>query len=123
MSILKNAQDLCALMGQGKSMEAFEKYYHDNVTVVEATGETREGKDSQREAIQQWQGMVKEFHGGGIGSIAVDEANGITTVQSWTDITNAQGNRLKLEEVAVQKWEGDQIIHERFYYNPGNWGG
>jgi hypothetical protein len=24
-----------------------------------------------------------------------------------------------MEEVAVQKWNGDQIIHERFYYNMG----
>jgi hypothetical protein len=24
-----------------------------------------------------------------------------------------------MEEVAVQKWEDGQIIHERFYYNIG----
>jgi hypothetical protein len=29
------------------------------------------------------------------------------------------GKRSTMEEVAVQKWEDGQIIHERFYYNIG----
>ena len=45
---------------------------------------------------------------------------GVTIVESWMEATFKDGNRMKMEEVAVQKWQGDQIIHERFYYNmPG----
>ena len=40
-------------------------------------------------------------------------------VESWMDVTMKDGKRNKMEEVAVQKWKGDQIIHERFYYNVG----
>ncbi|MDH3648107.1 MAG: nuclear transport factor 2 family protein [Saprospiraceae bacterium] len=120
MTYLDKAIDLQRLMGEGKMMDAFEKYYAENVIVVEPTGEVREGKDAQRKAIQNWAGMVKEMHGGGVGAITSNEAAGVTCVESWVDVTFQDGNRLKMEEVAVQKWDGDQIVHERFYYNiPG----
>ena len=32
------------------------------------------------------------------------------------DVTFKDGNRVQMEQVAVQKWAGDQIVHERFYY-------
>lgn len=114
---LKNARELQQMLGQGQAMEAFEKFYHDEVVVVEANGEVRNGKEAQRQAIQQWFGMVEEMHGGGVGAITADEEAGITTAESWTDITMKGAGRMKMEEVAVQKWKDGQIIHERFYYN------
>jgi ketosteroid isomerase-like protein len=99
-------------------MEAFEELYHDKVVVQEMpTGEKREGKAAQREAIQQWYGMLQEMHGGGVDSITSNEVDGITTVESWMDITTKDGNRMKMSEVAVQKWQDGQIINEKFYYN------
>ena len=121
MSYLEKAQDLQNMMGQGKSMEAFEKYYHNDVKVFEMpTGEVRNGKEAQRKAIQDWFGMVKERHGGGVGHITSDEKNGVTCAETWMDISMKDGNRMKMEEVAVQKWKDGQIIEEKFYYNmPG----
>ena len=118
MSYLEKAQKLCAMMGEGKTMEAFEELYHENVVVTEMpTGEKREGKEAQRQAIQQWYGMVKEAHGGGVDSITSNEDAGITTVESWMDITFQNGARTKMSEVAVQKWQDGQIIDEKFYYH------
>jgi len=116
MSCLENATQLYAMLGQGQAAEAFEKYYADNCVVVEANGEVREGKEAQRKAIQQWFSMVEEHHGGGVGAITANEESGVACVESWTDITIG-GHRNKMEEVAVQKWENGQIVHERFYYN------
>jgi len=123
MSCLENARNLQQMMGQGQTMEAFEKYYHDDVTVTEvATGEVRQGKDAQRQAIQQWFGMVKEFHDGGTDSICADEENQVSTAESWMDITFQDGNRVKMSEVAVQRWKDGQIIDEKFYYHMPNQG-
>lgn len=105
------------MLGQGKAMEAFEKHYHNDIVAVEADGSSREGKDKNRESLQQWFGMVKEHHGGGFNSITSDEDAGITMVESWTDVTFQDGRRMKLEEVCVQRWKDGQIAHERFYYN------
>lgn len=117
MSYLEKAQDLQAKIAGGQVMEAFEEYYAENVVIVESTGDQRNGKEAQRQAIQQWFGSIKEFHGGGLRSLAANEETGVTTAETWTDVTFQDGNRFTMEEVAVQKWENGQIVHERFYYN------
>jgi len=121
MSCLENARQLQQMMGQGQSMEAFEKFYHEDVTVTEVpTGEVRQGKEAQRKAIQQWFGMVKEFYDGGCDSVCSDEENQITTAESWMDVEFQDGKRVKMSEVAVQRWQDGQIIDEKFYYSmPG----
>lgn len=118
MSVLSIATDMQQMCGEGKMMEAFEKYYHEDVTVIEKpTGEIRKGKGAQRKAIEGWFGMVKEMHGGGLESITANEETGIACVEIWVDVTFQDGNRMKMEEVAVQKWQEGQIIEEKFYYN------
>jgi len=97
-------------------MEAFEELYHPDVTIVEASGESRKGKDTQRKAIHEWMESLAEMHGGGTSSVTANEEAAITMVESWTDITDKKGRRMKFDEVAVQKWQDGQIIHERFYY-------
>lgn len=117
MSCLENANKLYEMIGQGQTMEAFEQFYHQDVVVQEASGEVRNGKEAQKKAIEQWQGMVKEMHGGGVGCITANEESSTSCVESWTDITMQNGHRMKLEEVAVQHWQDGQIVKERFYYN------
>ncbi len=118
MSVLENAKQLQQMMGEGKAQDAFEKYYHEDVKVHEIpTGEVRNGKSAQREAIKQWEGMVQEVHGAGCSSVCADESAGVSTAETWMDITFQGGNRMKMEEVAVQKWQDGQIIEEKFYYN------
>jgi len=56
---------------------------------------------------------------GGVTAITSNEETCVTMVESWMDITFKDGNRMKMEEVAVQTWKDDQIIRERFYYNMG----
>lgn len=106
------------MLGTGQGMEAFEKHYHENVTMIESTGEVREGKDYNRKYEEEFFGSVHEVHGGGVDHLTSDEDNGVTMVESWMDVTFKDGNRVKMQEVARQVWQGDQIIEEKFYYNP-----
>jgi ketosteroid isomerase-like protein len=119
MSYYDKAKDIYDMSAKGKSLEAFEKYYHKDVVMVEATGEARKGKDANRKFEVEFMGMIKEFHGSGVKAIASNEKEAVTMVESWMDATMKDGKRSMMEEVAVQKWKGDQIIHERFYYNMG----
>lgn len=122
MSYLNKVSDLYNMINTGQLLEAFEKYYAEDVEMVEATGATRLGKDINREYEKKFIGMVKEIHGGGVPGITANEETGVTMVESWMDVTFADGNRVKMEQVAVQRWKGDQIVYERFYYNPGPMG-
>ena len=114
---MERAQDIYKMMGEGKMLEAFDKYYHDDVVMIEATGDVREGKAASREFEEKWLASIKEFHGGGVHAMAANEEAGVTMVEAWTEVTFQDGNRMKLEEVAVQHWKDGKIIRERFYYN------
>lgn len=120
MSYLAKATELYNMIGQGQLMEAFEKFYHEDVEMVEATGDSRKGKPANREYEQKFLASIQEMHGGGVGAITSNEETGQCCVESWMDVTFKDGNRVKLEQVSVQQWEGDQIVRERFYFNPGN---
>jgi hypothetical protein len=117
MSYYDKAKNLYDMLAQGKMLDAFEKYYHKDVVMIEATGEARKGKEVNRKFENEFLGMVKEFHGTGVTALTSNEKDGITMSESWMDLTFKDGNRVKMEQVAVQRWQGEQIINERFYYN------
>jgi ketosteroid isomerase-like protein len=119
MSYYDKAKDIYDMSAQGKMLEAFEKYYHKDVVMVEASGEARKGKDANRKFEIEFMGMIKEMHGVGVRAITSNEKEATSMVESWMDVTMKDGTRNMMEEVAVQKWKDDQIIHERFYYNMG----
>lgn len=118
MSYLSKVTELYDMINSGQMMDAFEKNYSQDIVMIEATGEPRKGKDINREYELKFLGSVKEFHGGGVTSITSNEETGHTAVESWMEVTFQDGNRIKMEQIARQKWDGDQIVEERFYYNP-----
>ncbi len=117
MNYLAKATEMYALMEQGQMMEAFEKFYHEEVVQVEADGTERKGKATNRDGLLMWLESLQEIHGGGTDAITANEETGVTMIETWIDVTFKNGHRLKMEEVCVQRWKGDLIIHERFYYN------
>lgn len=116
MTYKQKSQELHDMVFSGQLMEAFEKFYHNDVVMVEVGEEPRHGKDANREYEKKFLSMVKEFHGAGITAIASDEESAHVLIESWMDVTFGDGNRVKLEQVSVQKWDGDQIVSERFYH-------
>jgi ketosteroid isomerase-like protein len=117
MSLKDKATEIYTMLGQGQGMDAFEKFYHEDVHMIEGTGDVRKGKAANREFEQNWFAGVKEVHDGGVNAITADEDAGVTMVESWMDVSFKDGNRMKMEEVARQKWKDGQIIEERFYYD------
>jgi len=115
MTYLDRARDLYAMMAADNTMEAFEKYYHDDVVITEADGQTRHGKDAQRAAIEEWMEGVDELHSSSTDWVTSNEEDAVTMVQSTSDLT-WNGERMTMREVAVQEWENDQIIREEFFY-------
>ncbi len=119
MSYLAKAKDINDKIFSGQLLDAFEQYYHNDVVMIEADGKAREGKDFNREYEKKFLSSVKDWHGGGINAITSNEDEGITMVESWMEVTFQDGNRVKMEQIARQKWQDDQVIEERFYYNMG----
>jgi len=115
MSYLDKINDIYTHIGQGKAMDAFEKFYHADVDMVLEDGKVISGKDANRDREIEFFSSVEEFHGLEITSVTSNEDNATTAVECVMDVTFKGGNRMKIEQVATQKWEGDYIVNERFY--------
>lgn len=116
MSYLDRITDIYDHIAEGTAMDAFEKYYADNVVMVLEDGTEVEGKDTNRERENEFFGSVEEFHGIEVNGIASNEEQGFTSVESAMTITfKGADEPVTLEQVAVQEWDGDQINRERFY--------
>jgi ketosteroid isomerase-like protein len=101
----------------GKIMDAFEKYYADDVVMQENSEDPRVGKAANRKAEEEFMASVEAFHGASVKASAV---NGDVSFSEWEmDIRFKGGKRAKFNQVAVRHWKNGQIVNERFFYNKG----
>lgn len=117
MSFKENVQELQNMIFTGKLLEAFEKFYGEDVVMQENFEEPRTGKAANRAYEEKFVASVEAIHDGGISNITYDEAKQVAMVESWMDVSFKGGPRVKMGQVAVQQWQGDQIVHERFYHS------
>lgn len=115
MSYLDHITSIYNDIAQGQALDAFEKYYAEDVVMVLEDGTEVEGKDTNRERENEFFDSVEEFHGIEVTSITSNEDEASTAVESVMDVTFKGDNRMKIEQVAVQDWEDDKIVRERFY--------
>lgn len=116
MSYLDKINDIYDHIGHGTAMEAFEKYYAEDVVMVLEDGTEVKGKDTNRERENEFFGSVDEFHGIEVKGITSNEDTGITSVESSMTVTfNGTDEPVTMDQVAVQHWDGDKISRERFY--------
>ena len=120
MTLLEQATDLQRKAAGPEVFDAVDMYYADDIVLVEATGETIHGKETQKGRVREWLDSVEEDHGGEIVSIAAHETapgTGVVFVETSADVTFKGAGRMQIEEVAVQRWKDGKVVHERFYYN------
>ena len=115
MNIKEKIEDMNQMILSGQMMDAFEKYYHNDVAMQENNESPTVGKDANREREIKSMEMIEEFHGAEVKALAVGED--VTMVEWEMDVTYKGAPRNTMCQVAVQKWQDGQIIHERFYYS------
>ena len=114
MSINTQVQSVIDGILTGKILETFDAYYSDDVVMSENRTEERVGKAVNREYEIQFLDNVQEFHGAQVGRVIVDGNN--AAVEWSFDITFKDGNRVKMQQVALQTWKDGKIIREDFYH-------
>ena len=112
----KHVKEMNEMIIQGKAMEAFEKFYADDVTMQENSEETRIGKDVNREFEKKFMESIEEFHGMKLNATAFSD-DGEIAMNYWDmDVTFKGAPRKKSSQVSVQKWKDGKIVKERFFY-------
>lgn len=117
MTNLERAKHIHEMLDEGKLLEAFDQYYHDDVVKVEGNGDTVEGKEANRATQVGWLDAVEEFLGSGIHAIAEDPENGKVLAEVWAEVKFKEMGVMKIEQAYCQTWEDGQITHVRFYYD------
>ncbi len=113
-NLLEKIHDLNSMILQGQALEAFDKYYHEDIVMQENDNEPVAGKGANREREEAFFGANTEFRGAKPLKVTVGEN---TTMVEWHfDYTHKDWGVRKYNQVTVQEWKDGQIINERFYY-------
>ncbi|MEM8834747.1 MAG: nuclear transport factor 2 family protein [Planctomycetota bacterium] len=117
-SIRQRVDDLISHIQQGKILDAMGEFYAEDTAMQENRKDPVVGLARNIEREKEFLAQVKDFHGFGADAIGVDEDNRRALVESWMEFTNQEGQKVRLEQVSVTKWNADgKIAHERFYYD------
>ena len=116
MSDLKqNVQQLNNMILEGKILDAFEKFYADDVVMQDNDYPVRVGKDVNRQHEEAFVGGLTEFRGAKvINSIVSDD---LAVTEWWMDYTHKDYGTRNYTQLAVQRWKNGKIVEEKFYYN------
>jgi ketosteroid isomerase-like protein len=108
---------LVAMVEAGKFVEAIEQFYAEDATMQENNAPPRGGRDK---LVAHERGVMASFEKIQTQSGSAFIVEGDVAVIRWTFVfTRKDGTSLRMEELAWQRWRGDRIAEERFFYDPG----
>jgi hypothetical protein len=98
--------------------QIYERFYDENVVVRENLQPPRVGRAMSIDRQQRMNANIKEVHDFQIVSVLVDGDR--SAIEMHLEVTTVDGYRIRLEEVGIQTWKNERIIHERYFYDPSS---
>ena len=114
IAIENSLQELNALVQSGQLMDAFEKFYHDDVSMQENANPPVKGKEANRKREHEFLANIEEFRGASVQGVGVGD--NISFVIWNYDYTHKEWGVRNYQQVSVQTWRDGKIIHEQFFY-------
>ena len=104
--------ELIALVAEGKPMDAFAKFYHDDIEKTDLDGVTHQGKALiETMGYEQLASIVEVRDFSAVATVVKGNRSFIV----WSiDLDNTSG-LLKVVEVAIQDWQDGKIIRDRYF--------
>lgn len=116
MSDLRTLVDqLNQMVMEGKVLEAFEKFYGDDVVMQDNDYPVRVGKDVNRQYEEGFVNGLTEFRSAKVLNTLVSD--GIVATEWWYDFTHKDYGTRAYKQLSVQRWKDGKIVEEKFYYN------
>ncbi len=109
-------ESFIAAVESNDHVAAIERFYTEEATMQENLDEPRKGRSglAAREAAFLTLWAKVESH-----CVRPAFVSGDHVVIRWNfAFTAADGKARKMDELAYQRWQGDKIAEERFYYDP-----
>ena len=97
-------------------VEAIHEYYTEDASMRENFKEPRVGRTALMERERKTMEKAKDVRSQCVRPVFV---NGDHVVIRWIfEFEWADGKRTRMEELAYQRWEGERIAEEQFFYDP-----
>jgi hypothetical protein len=117
MPSLEALERFIARVEQNAHAEAIEEFYTENASMRENHGAPRVGRDTlvahERQVLSRAESVQSTC-------IRPALVHGDLVVIRWIFEFNwKNGSHTRMEELAYQRWEGERIAEEQFFYDPG----
>lgn len=116
MPTTETLEKFIARVEQNAHVEAVEEFYAPNSTMQENQAVPRVGRDTHVANERKVMARVKTMESQCVRPVFV---NGDQVVIRWIfHFEWVDGTYTRMEELAVQRWEGERIAQEQFFYDP-----
>jgi ketosteroid isomerase-like protein len=109
-------RQLISMVEAGRFVEAIEEFYAPQASMQENAQPKREGLETLVAGERRVLASFKSVRTLPVETFFVD---GDRSVIRWVfEFTGHDGRSFRQDELAYQRWDGDKIVEERFYYDP-----
>lgn len=118
MTKLKNTvEKLNSLLQEGKIMEAFDKYYSEDVIIQVNGNHPVSGKESNKDREAIFFGEIEKLNSAEVKTITFGGLKDNIAMTEWAiNIQNKEGESKIINRVNVQHWKENRIVSERLYF-------
>ena len=107
---------LVARVESERFVEALQEFYSEDATMQENGQAPRIGLQRLIEHERGVMAAFKEIRTLPVRTWLID---GDRVVINWVfEFRRADGTSFRMDELALQRWRGDRVVEERFYYDP-----
>jgi SnoaL-like domain len=109
-------ESFIALVESNQHVAAIERFYAEDASMQENLDAPRKGRAllaaGESAFLERWAKVESQC-------VRPAFRSGDNVVIRWIfEFTAPDGAKRKMDEIAYQRWQGDEIVEERFYYDP-----
>ena len=108
-------EQFIATIERGEFLEALSHFYAEDMTAQENNQPPRVGRAAQ---LANEQAALKRMRFDSIEALSFLVDGDRVAINYCFEMTTTGGERLRMDEIAYQLWRGDQIVSERYFYDP-----
>ena len=117
IKIKNNVENLNALIKEGRILEAFEKYYGEQVIIQVNGNSPIIGKELNRTREMIFLQEIEKLNSAVVNSVTYGGKEDNVSMTEWViNIGNKSGENKTIYRVNVQHWKGNKIINEKLYF-------
>ena len=118
MSNIKDkVTELNNMILEGKILEAFDKFYADDIVMQDNDNPPRQGKEECRKFEEDFVNNLTDFRNARVKRLLVSEDAGVAAVEWDFDYSHKEWGDRDYTQVAVQEWKDGKIVREQFLYD------